>query len=322
MFDNATSHAIYAKDVLQVAHMNKGPGGQQPFLRPGWYKATNGEIITQDICSLSENLTTGQSSNVQKGIQAILVERGLWPVKGVRLSCDQPKCANCQSLATYTLCVKGNKCDLCKETKEHSGRYTKHRICDECDNRKIRCQCITKKYCTRCKEIILQKSFIECEKMPPKYTSESKFFYFILIITCFIILIFIYIDCCARRILSLQPGFLSQKSAIEEVIMGIREAYTKHRVMYYPNFHCELNHIEYFWYDGKSWTRRNCKYRIKGLREDIPKALTQVKGSTILGHYKSCLKKMDLYREKVQYGMGEWKKLTSHKKTWAVNDDR
>ena len=32
MFDNAISHRIYAKDVLQVAYMNKGPRGQQPFL--------------------------------------------------------------------------------------------------------------------------------------------------------------------------------------------------------------------------------------------------------------------------------------------------
>ena len=38
MFDNATSHAIYAKDALQVAQMNKGPEGQQPFLRASWYK--------------------------------------------------------------------------------------------------------------------------------------------------------------------------------------------------------------------------------------------------------------------------------------------
>lgn len=30
---------------------------------------------------------------------------------------------------------------------------------------------------------------------------------------------------------------------------------------------------------------------------------------------------MDLYREKVQYGTGEWEKLTHHKKTWGVNGD-
>ena len=90
--------------------------------------------------------------------------------------------------------------------------------------------------------------------------------------------------------------------------------------MYYPKFHCELNHIECFWYDGKNWTRRH--YNIDGVREDVPKAFRLVKSSIILGHYKSCLKKMNLYREKVVYGTDEWKKLTSHKKTWGVNDDR
>ena len=114
--------------------MNKRPRGQQLFLRPGWYKSTDGEIIIQDMCSLSKNLTTGKSSKVQKGIQAILVERGLWPVKRVRLSCDQPKCANYQSFATCTVCVKGHKYNFCKETKEHSGRCTKQRICDVCDD--------------------------------------------------------------------------------------------------------------------------------------------------------------------------------------------
>ena len=75
--------------------------------------------------------------------------------------------------------------------------------------------------------------------------------------------------------------------------------------MYYPTFHCELNHIKFFWCDGKIWTRRYCKYILDGLREDVPKALNQVKLSTILGYYKSCFKKIDLYNEKVVYEMGK-----------------
>ena len=31
---------------------------------------------------------------------------------------------------------------------------------------------------------------------------------------------------------------------------------------------------------------------------------------------------MDLYQEKVQYGTGEWKKRTFHKKIWGVYNDR
>ena len=207
MFDNATSHAIYAKDALQVTHMNKGPGGQQSFLRAGWYQNIDGEIITQEMHTLVDNPTNGQSQKIQKGVQAILDERGLWLAKGVCLSCDQPKCANCQTLATCMACVKGRKCDPCKKTKEHSGRCTKQRLCDAYDNRKIRCQCITKKYCTQCKEITSQKNCLECEKMIPKCTSESKFFFIILLL--FIINSNIIIVCCVRRILSLQPDFLS-----------------------------------------------------------------------------------------------------------------
>ena len=55
--------------------------------------------------------------------------------------------------------------------------------------------------------------------------------------------------------------------------MGREKTLTGHKVMYYPKFYCELNHIEYFWCDGKSWTRRHCQYTLEGLREDIPKAL-------------------------------------------------
>ena len=78
---------------------------------------------------------------------------------------------------------------------------------------------------------------------------------------------------CARRILSLQPDFLTQKSAIKKAIMGTKNEAIRHRFMYYQKFHCELNHIEYFWCDGKSWTRRNCKYTLEGLREDVLQAL-------------------------------------------------
>ncbi len=45
LFDNATSHSIYAPDALQVAYMNKRPEGQQPFLRPRWFIDSNQEIV-------------------------------------------------------------------------------------------------------------------------------------------------------------------------------------------------------------------------------------------------------------------------------------
>lgn len=37
LFDNATSHSVYAKNALQVKDMNKGPGGKQGQLHDGWF---------------------------------------------------------------------------------------------------------------------------------------------------------------------------------------------------------------------------------------------------------------------------------------------
>ena len=45
LFDNATSHSIYASDALQVDEMNKSTGGQQKFLRDSWYTDHKGKIV-------------------------------------------------------------------------------------------------------------------------------------------------------------------------------------------------------------------------------------------------------------------------------------
>lgn len=127
------------------------------------------------MCFQQQNPITGQSTQVQKGIQAVLAERGLWPHKGVRLACERPKCTSCQAFTTCIICVKGQRCDSCKKARNHSGNCTKQRICDACDFRKKQCQCVTKKYCLCCKEISLQKSCLECNKIPPRCTLEGEF---------------------------------------------------------------------------------------------------------------------------------------------------
>ena len=109
------------------------------------------------MCLSSENPATDQSIKIQKGIQTILDERELWLIKGVRLSYKQPKCTNYQSLSTCTIYVKGQRCEPCKEVKEHSGRCSKQRLCDACDNRKSQFQCITKKYCVCVKNYTTEK---------------------------------------------------------------------------------------------------------------------------------------------------------------------
>ncbi|PKK57556.1 hypothetical protein RhiirC2_721147 [Rhizophagus irregularis] len=45
--------------------------------------------------------------------------------------------------------------------------------------------------------------------------------------------------CCARRVISLEPDFIAQKGAIEELIEK-----AGHKYIFFPKFHCELNFIE------------------------------------------------------------------------------
>lgn len=78
--------------------------------------------------------------------------------------------------------------------------------------------------------------------------------------------------------------------------MGIKNALIEYKVIYYPKFYCELNYIEYFWYNKKIWIY---EYTLKGLRENLSKALKLIKSFIILEHYNSYFKKTDLYKEKV-----------------------
>ena len=68
MFDNATSHSIYAKDALQASQMNMRQGCLQIFLWAGWYTAANEESIIQDMSTSIINFAAGKSTTVQKRI--------------------------------------------------------------------------------------------------------------------------------------------------------------------------------------------------------------------------------------------------------------
>ena len=108
--------------------MNKNQGGQQSFSRPGWYITPNGESNTH-----KDNTATGNPVQIQKRIQLVLEERGLWPQKGLKLESEKPKCRSCEEMIACTLCVRGQKCNSCKEEKEpHSGICSEQRICDTC----------------------------------------------------------------------------------------------------------------------------------------------------------------------------------------------
>ena len=84
--------------------------------------------------------------------------------------------------------------------------------------------------------------------------------------------------------MSVQPDFFQQKCEIEEKITASpNDAY--HKVIYYPKFHYELNHIKHFWYNSKDHVWMECDYTLNGLQKYVPQALASVENSTILGCY-------------------------------------
>ena len=97
--------------MLQVMYMKKGSRGQQSYFRPEWFMGPNQETIIQEMSTVNTDSITNKSTIIQKGIQAVLVETGLWPQEKIRLECKKPKCTNCQTLTIRQVCIRGRKCD-------------------------------------------------------------------------------------------------------------------------------------------------------------------------------------------------------------------
>ena len=81
---------------------------------------------------------------------------------------------------------------------------------------------------------------------------------------------------CARCIISLQPDFLAQKCALQELV---EEA--GHVCIFYPKFHCELNFIEWYWGAVKCFAQENCNYSWAGLKQIVSRSLESVNLITI-----------------------------------------
>ena len=118
MFDNAKSYAIFAKNALRLNQMSKDVGDVQPFIRDGWYKSSDNIRHSQPMWYLEPiNETTLMEPHIQKKIQRILDERGLWLDRGLRLECPTPKCGACIDMVKCKDCVRARRCDSCKEKK-------------------------------------------------------------------------------------------------------------------------------------------------------------------------------------------------------------
>jgi hypothetical protein len=90
-FDNASSHSSFSSDALIAKHMNLSPGGKQPKIRSTYF----GEGILQDM-NFPLDYHIPELCRQPKGLKQVLIERGLWPDKGLKLEearkimCNQP----------------------------------------------------------------------------------------------------------------------------------------------------------------------------------------------------------------------------------------
>jgi len=119
------------------------------------------------------------------------------------------------------------------------------------------------------------------------------------------------IDCCARRIISLEPDFIAQKGALHEII-----SIAGHKCIFYPKFHCELNFIEMYWGAAKKFTRENCDYSWAGLQKTVPLGLDSVNLITIRKFARKAWRYMDIYRKGIGGKLAEYavKKYKSHRR--------
>jgi len=212
LFDNSSNHGLFASDALRASNMNLTPGGEQSFLRNRYFTGTDGTRCIQAMWyrlvgpGMGSDITGGGGSSVdgtrmllegegeeeigveglergkrvQKGLQRVLEERGLWPEGGLRLERPKNLCARCVPVKNCRICKSGQKCAECKKKKVCSGPCSHRRKCDECEHRRTCENCTTRKRCTRCTEYGSCRNCPTCASMPPRCTSQGIFTFYLL----------------------------------------------------------------------------------------------------------------------------------------------
>ena len=103
--------------------------------------------------------------------------------------------------------------------------------------------------------------------------------------------------CRVRRVLEAERDFRDQKGRLQEVeALG-------HRVLFHPNFHCELSFIELYWCQAKRFAREIFGHNFEALKAE---ELALVSKASFRGFYRLALREIDAYSAGVQYGTVEF----------------
>ncbi|KAF7309543.1 hypothetical protein MIND_00325200 [Mycena indigotica] len=87
LIDNSQGHSAYSEDALLPQRMNLNPGGKQARMRNGWY-TVNGRKVIQPM-NYPNTHPNSALRGVQKGMKAVLEERGKWR-HGLLRECSPP----------------------------------------------------------------------------------------------------------------------------------------------------------------------------------------------------------------------------------------
>ena len=105
------------------------------------------------------------------------------------------------------------------------------------------------------------------------------------------------LNCYARWIISLQPDFFEQQSALEETIVEL-----EHVFEWYPKFYCECNFIERYWDFAKWEVRGLCSYKYADLLKHVLKTLDNIPITTIRKFARKSWRYMDAYSRGLEAG--------------------